>query len=214
MHDYSYWDAVVNWYDNTYLTARRCVGNSVQKQDVVFVIDGSGSIGPSNFQLIRESLDEVAKELIHTYPDSAVAVILFTGIARIQFDLQAYTDLDTLLEAIDQLPYYGGGTNTAEALTLLLSSAQNGELGLREDSSKVAIVVTDGWSNNHTATLSAARLLHDSNIFDIFAIGIDNANIAELHAIASGPGFVFSISSFTGIQQLQKAVLQELCTRK
>ena len=181
--------------------------------DVVFVIDESGSIGASRFQLIREFVRDISTELISRSPRSAVGVILFNGIARIQFNLRAHTSLFSLLSAIDQLPYNGGSTDTAEALRLLLSSAQNGTLGLRNSSSNVAIVITDGFSNSRTATLSAAAALHASNVFDIYAIGVDGADLTELHAIASSPEFVFFTSSFTsfGLQQLQEGILQELC---
>ena len=130
----------------------------------MFVIDESGSIGASRFQLIREFVRDISTELISRSPRSAVGVILFDSIARIQFNLRAHTSLSSLLSAIDRLPFNGGGTDTAEALQLLLSSAQNGALGLRSSSSNVAIVITDGRSNSRTATSFAASVLRASNI--------------------------------------------------
>ena len=192
----------------------RCSNNSVL--DVVFVIDTSGSIGSSNFQLIREFTANITAELIHNSPRSAVGVILFASNAHLQFNLQIYTSLNSLLSAINQLPYSGGGTDTAEALTLLLSTAQNGTLGLQSDSSKVAIVITDGQSNSRTATSSAAAELHASNIFDVYAVGVDGAYLPELEDIASSPEFVFFTNSFssTGLQQLQDRILPQLCNSK
>ena len=179
----------------------------------MFVIDESGSIGASRFQLIREFVRDISTELISRSPRSAIGVILFDGIARIQFNLRAHTSLFSLLSAIDRLPYNGGSTDTAGALRLLLSSAQNGALGLRRSSSNVAIVITDGRSNRQTATLSAAAALRASNIFDVYAVGVDGVDLTELRTIASSPEFVFFTSSFTsfGLQQLQERILQELC---
>ena len=189
-----------------------CSFNSIQ--DLVFVIDESGSIGASRFQLIREFVRDISTELIRRSPRSAVGVILFDSIARIQFNLRAHTSLFSLLSAIDRLPYNGGLTDTAEALRLLLSSAQNGALGLRRSSSNVAIVITDGRSQ--TATSSAAAALHASNIFDVYAVGVNGADLTELRAIASSPEFVFFTSSFTSfsLQQLQQRIIAELCTCK
>ena len=183
---------------------------------MVFVIDTSGSIGSSNFQLIREFTANITAELIRNSPRSAVGVILFSSNAHIQFNLQTYTSLNSLLLAINRLPYSAGLTDTAEALTLLLSTAQNGVLGLRSDSSKVAIVITDGQSNSRTATLSAAAALHVSNIFDVYAVGIDGAYLPELHGIASSPEFVFFTNSFnsTGLRQLQDIIIPQLCGGK
>ena len=191
-----------------------CSGSSVQ--DVVFVIDTSGSIGSTRFQLIKEFTANITTKLITSSPNSAVGVILFANSAYIRFNLQTYTSLNALLSAIDNLPYSGGGTDTAEALTLLLSTAQNGVLGLRNDSSKVAIVITDGQSNSRSATLSAASSLHASKIFDVYAVGVDEADMNELEAIASNPELVFFTSSFnnTGLQQLQEVLQQLICDYK
>ena len=142
-------------------------------------------------------------------------MILFGSNAHIQFNLRAHTSLSTLLPAIDQLPYSGGGTNTDEALSLLLSSAQNGTLGLRSGTSNVAVVITDGFSNSRSATFYTAAALHASNIFNVFAVGVDGADLTELQVIASSPKFVFFTSSFTtaGLQQLHDGVLQQLCSQ-
>jgi len=178
----------------------RCSNNLVQ--DVVFVIDTSGSIGSTRFQLIREFTANITTGFIRNSPGSAVGVILFARTAYIQFALQTYTSLNSLLSAINQLPYSGGGTNTHEALTLL-----------RNDSSRVAIIITDGQSSRSSATLSAAAALHASNIFEIYAVGVGGANLDELEGIASNPNFVFYTSSFnrTGLQQLQNRIIPELC---
>jgi len=143
-------------------------------------------------------------------------VILFSNNAHIQFNVQAHTSLNTLLSAINQLPYIRGGRSTAEALALLLSSAQNGALGLRSYSSRVAIVITVGRSGSPSATLSAAAALHASNIFDVFAVGDTGANVTELQAIASNSEFV-SFTNFydsSDFQQLQDRILLQFCACK
>ena len=180
------------------------------------MIDTSGSIGSSRFQLIREFTANITTELLRNSTRSSVGVILFDSNAHIQFSLQTYTSLHSLLSAINNLPYSGGGTDTAEALTLLLSTAQNGVLGLRNDSFKVAIVITDGRSSSSSATLLAAARLHASNIFDVYAVGVAGADLTELQGIASSPDFVFFTNSFnsTGLQQLQDGVLPQLCNSK
>ena len=111
-------------YVHTYIfIGSRCSGYNHFVKDVVFVIDSSASIGSSNFQLIRESIANVTTELLRNSPMSAVGVILFESTAQILFNLKAYTSLNSLLSAINRLPYRdGSSTDTDEALKLLLSS--------------------------------------------------------------------------------------------
>ena len=182
-------------------------------QDVVFVIDTSGSIGNENFELIRQFTANVTTELINRSPDSAVGVILFNSNAHIEFNLQAHTSLDSLLSVIRGLHYSGGGTNTAGALRLLLQTAQNRQLRLRNEFLNRSIVITDGESNNPSATISAANRLRTSNIFDVYSVGVGGANLTELQHIASNPKFVFFTSSFNsdGLQQLADELLLQLC---
>ena len=174
------------------------------------MVDRFGSF--SSFDLIKDFLINITTEVIRKSPKNAVGLISFSSRASIELNLKAYMSLNELLSTINRLNYGSGGTDTAEALTLLLSSAQNGALGLRRDSSKVAIVITTGHSNSQSATLSAAAALHASNIFDVYAVGGDLYDLTELEAIASRPEFVFSTSSFNedSVQQLQDRILPQL----
>ena len=196
-----------------------CAGSRCSKsslQDVIFVIDASRSIGRVQFPLIRDFTANLTSELFRSSPQSAAGVIFIQSYAEIWFDLQAYTNLSALLSAINQLPYRGGTPAVGEALTLLLTTAQNEALGLRSDSSKLAIVISGGRSSNQSTTLSAAAALHASNIFDVYAVGVGGADQAELEAIASGHEFVFFTSFLNSVdlKQLKVKILQEMCNGK
>ena len=169
--------------------------------DIVFVLDTTRSIGYFHFRLIKELVANITIGFINDSPSSAVGVIVFNADAYLKFNLQAYTSLSTLLSAINELTYNRRKrtTNTDEALTLLLTTAKNGALGLRQNSTKVAIIITDGESDDKSATLSAAAKLHVSNIFNIYAVGVGSANLTELEAIASDPEFVFIADTFTSV---------------
>ena len=184
----------------------------------MFVIDSSYYVGSYQFQMIREFVDNITVSLKLNSPESSVAVILYDYTARIHFNLEEYTSLSILSSAINPgLPYYYGyGRNTAAALRLLLSSAQNGSLGIRNETSNIAIVITSGWSNSYYSTQSAAAALHAVNIFDVYAIGYNNANIYELNTIASDPHFVYFTNFYNryNIEELKMNVIDQLCSCK
>ena len=186
-----------------------------EPKDIVFVIDSSYFIGSYQFQVIRELVDDITISLKLYSPDSSVAVILFDYITRIHFNLEAHTNLSTLSPAINPgLPYYYGyGRDTAAALRLLLSSAENGSLGIRNETSNIAIVITGGQSNSQYSTQSAAAALHAANIFDVYAIGYGSADINELNTIASDPNFVY-FTNVLNIEELQMNVINQLCSCK
>ena len=186
-------------------------------RDVVFVIDTSSSIGSYRYQIVRELTDNITSSIAVNSPETLFGLITFDNYARFEFNITNHTDLSTLLPAINPgLPYYGGySTDTASALRLLLSgSVENGILQLRNKTSKVAVVITDGYSSSFSSLQSAANSLHAANIYDVYAVGIGNNNYYELQLIASDPSFVFStyyLNDFTA-QQLSEDVVEHLCS--
>ena len=187
-------------------------------KDIVFVIDTSYGIGSYQFQKIREFVDSITISLKLNSPESSVGVILFDNFAHILFNLKAHTNLSTLSPAINPgLPYNNGyGRDTAAALNLLLSSAQNGSLGIRNETSNIAIVITGGRSDSNYSTQSAAAALHAANIFDVYAIGYGNADINELNTIATDSNFVqdINLSDTSDFVKIKMNVVDQLCSCK
>ena len=169
--------------------------------------------------MIREFVDNITISVKLNSPESSVGVILFDDRAHIQFNLEAHTNLSTLSPAINPgLPYYyySYSRDTAAALNLLLSSAQNGSLGIRNETSNIAIIITGGRSNSNYSTQSAADALHAANIFDIYAIGYNSADINELNTIASDPNLVYFTNFYNRyvVEELLMNVTDQLCSCK
>ena len=184
-------------------------------KDVVFLIETFYTISSYKFQRIREFVDNITINLKLKTPESLVGVILFGNGAHIEFNLTTHTSLSTLSPAINPgLPYsYDHYRNTAAALNLLLSSAQDGSLGIRNQTSHIAIVITGGWSHIYSVQ-SPAAALHASNIFDVYAIGYDNADINDLNTIASNPKFVYFTDFNRDISEEVIILINQLCSCK
>ena len=183
------------------------------------MIDTNRNIGFSRFQIIRELTENITTSLKVYSPESLVGVITFDDFARLQFNISKHTDLATLLPAINPgLPYNRGfSTDTGRALDFLLSGGrQGGFLRLRNETSNVAIVITDRFSRSFSFLQSAAASLHAASIFDVYAVGIGGHSFSDLRLIASDPSLIFSTSflnSFTA-QQLVESITEELCSSK
>ena len=194
-----------------------CSGGAVK--DVIFVIDTSSSIGFSRFQLVREMAENLTSSIAVNSPESLFGLMTFDNSARFQFNIFRHTDLSTLLPAINPgIPYNRGfRTNTGDALWDLLSGGrQGGFFRVRNETSNVAIVITDGRSSSFSFLRSAASSLHAANIYDVYAVGIGNNRFSELQLIASDPSFIFNASLFSNFttEQLVDDVLAQLCTSK
>ena len=170
----------------------------IDNTDITFVVDTSGSIGESNFQYVREFIEDIVLEMNISPNNSRVAVILFSSVASLHFNLNQFTDKDSLIAAICSLPYTGGGTDIPEALDLLRATAQIGALGIRNDKRQIAIFLTDGVGGDGSILETAVAELEATNIFQVYSVGVGDARVDQLNLIASSNSdFVYYHSYFT-----------------
>ena len=191
-------------------------------KDVVFVIDTSSSIGFTRFQLIKKMVENIAISLKISSPESLFGLITFDSYAQYQFSISTYKNISLLLAAINSrltYKYYTSyTTNTASALSLLLSGGrEGGYLHLRDKTSNVAIVITDGYASSYASLQFVASALHAENIYDVYPVGIGNNRFSDLQLISSDPSsFFFAISSLNSFtaQNLEEDIIEELCSSK
>ena len=183
--------------------------------DLVFVLDASGSV-TRNFNLIRRFAEEIVLRLNVSKEETRVGLIVYSGSADVEFDTLEHTTRKDLLLAFERVFNLKGGTNTAAALRLLVSSFEEGKIVLREGHRHVAIVVTDGRSHNPDLTSRDAAALHAANLYqEVYAVGVGNANVAELNIIANDPSRVLFDRNFDrlAIDQLQRNITHQLCSK-
>ena len=186
--------------------------------DLIFVLDSSGSIGSLNFQLMRNFVANVVRNLEIGPDKTRVGVIVFSYSASVQFSLSRYMTNSSLLQAIANIRYTAGGTNTDAAILTCIRQF-NTSYGARPISSgipRIAIVVTDGQSSSPTATIAAAQMAHSENILS-YAVGVGgNVDMTELSAIASDPDsqYVRLLRQFSTseLRSLQETLNSEACT--
>ena len=131
-----------------------------------------------------------------------------------EFNLSTYSSREDLSSAVSRIPYYGGGTHTAEALYLLINEGFAEARPTIEGVPRIAIVVTDGKSNGPRSIVSAAQALKQVETVTTYAVGVGDANKEELNTIASAENLVRYISSFdlAELERLQEDLNAQACT--
>ena len=206
--------------------------------DGVFVLDISNSIGSdANFNLMKDFVIRSIR-LVHISAEcSHAAVILFAANATIRFDLDDYTDEQSLINAINTIKWSDfdhiarTGTNTPAAVDLMRKAGQSGALGLRDGVLHIGVVITDGnpylrhidGSINdpqaNQITENAGDRLHETEIYDqIYAIGINGSyGLGDtLKFIADPESLQYSIAGFDDdlFMQLGRDIAEEFCNRE
>ncbi|XP_004430569.1 PREDICTED: collagen alpha-1(XX) chain [Ceratotherium simum simum] len=152
--------------------------------DMIFLVDGSWSIGHGHFQEVKDFVASVI-EPFEIGPDKVqVGLTQYSGEPQTEWDLNAFGTKEEVLAAVRGLCYKGGNTFTGLALTHVLGQNLKPAAGPRPEAAKVVILVTDGKSQDDART--AGHVLKDLGV-DVFAVGVKNADEAELRLLASQP---------------------------
>ncbi|XP_021272591.1 collagen alpha-1(XX) chain isoform X2 [Numida meleagris] len=180
--------------------------------DIVLLVDGSWSIGRNNFKLIKEFLSALISPFNIAQDKIRVGLSQYSSDPRTEWDLSTYATRDQVLEAVRNLRYKGGNTFTGLALTHVLEQNLKPDAGARLEAEKLVILLTDGKSQDD-ANL-AAQTLKNMGI-EIFAIGVKNADEAELKQVASEPQelTVYNVLDFPLLSSLVSRLTRVLCTR-
>ena len=144
---------------------------------------------------------------------SRVAIIAFNDAPSLYFNFNEHFDRPSLIQAVRNLPYGGGGTDIAEALNFARETAQNGRLGINDNNRQIMMFMTDGQSNAEDTQL-AAIALHEADIFQVYAIGVSGADLTQLNIIANNNSdFVFFSSTFDSnlLRHIEDEVIEDLC---
>ena len=215
------------------ISAYLLTGCPFKARDVVFVLDNSNGVGSQEFLLFKEFAENISIHLKVGSPNSSVGVILFERFAHIAFNLKEHSSLDTLLPAINPGLSYRGrfNANISDALRILSSSqnnmngssAENNTIGLRADTTNIAIVLTSTVPDRYrhfNASFNGStpyNYQQAANIYDVFAIGIKRAYRSKLRMLASDPSLVFNAGYYFNmfaLQRSQQFVLDKLCNSK
>ncbi|XP_071793850.1 uncharacterized protein [Asterias amurensis] len=192
-----------------------CTSNGI---DLVFVLDGSGSVGVTHFETSKTFVKHVVDFFKIGSDDTRVGVIQYSSSVNIEFHLNQYTEKSSLQQAIANISYIGGGTETEAALNVMVDegfSVTNGARELEIGIPRVAVVITDGRSQGPDRVRVPADRAREEGI-QIFAIGVTSSiNEAELNAIANEPHdtYVFEVSNFDAIPNIGATLQDKACNQ-
>ncbi|XP_076743918.1 collagen alpha-1(XII) chain-like [Maylandia zebra] len=177
------------------------------KVDLVMLVDESGSISRNDFDKIQTFLVAIVSGL-NIGPDAVqIGLTLFSTEARTEWHLNTHQTKQTLLRAIEELKKTGGSTKTGKALEHILHNQFKPRLGMRPDSRRIAVLITDGESQDKVL-LPSKNLKH--NDIEVYAIGVQGARESELKVIASDNDHVYFLKDFKSLNGIIRNITIDL----
>ncbi|XP_056883665.1 collagen alpha-1(XXVIII) chain-like [Takifugu flavidus] len=186
--------------------------------ELVFVIDSSESVGPENYEIIKDFVNALVDRVTVGRNATRIGLVLYSLEVKLVFNLARYSNKQDIKQAIRSIPYMGEGTYTGTAIR---KATQEAFYSARLGVSKVAIVITDGQTDKREPVKLdiAVREAHAANI-EMFALGIVNTSDAtqaefmrELNLIASDPDeeHMFLIDDFNTLPALESKLVSQFC---
>uniref|UniRef100_A0A4W6FKS4 Collagen alpha-1(XXVIII) chain n=1 Tax=Lates calcarifer TaxID=8187 RepID=A0A4W6FKS4_LATCA len=186
--------------------------------ELVFVIDSSESVGPENFEIIKDFVTRLVDRTTVGRNATRIGLVLYSLDVHLEFNLVRYMNKQDVKQAIRKMPYMGEGTYTGTAIR---KATQEAFFSARPGVRKVAIVITDGQTDKREPVKLdiAVREAHAANI-EMYALGIVNSSdptqaefLRELNLIASDPDseHMYLIDDFNTLPALESQLVNQFC---
>ncbi|XP_045079049.1 matrilin-4 isoform X6 [Coregonus clupeaformis] len=181
--------------------------------DLVLLIDGSKSVRPQNFELVKQFVNQVVDSLDVSAHGTRVGLVQYSSRVRTEFALKMYQKADDIKKAVMNVEYMEKGTMTGLALKHMVENSFSEAEGARKNIPRVGLVFTDGRSQDDITEW--AKKAKEAGI-TMYAVGVGKAVEDELHEIASEPldKHFFYTTDFTFINQIAENLKLNVCAEE
>jgi len=136
-----------------------------------------------------------------------VGVMQFSSVQRLEFQLNVYYSKEELQRAIDNIQQMDGGTLTGEAIRQV-SQYFDPTNGGRPDLRQSLVLITDGEAQDEVSR--PAEALRAKGVL-VYAIGVVNADSAQLLEITGSSDRIYSERDFDALKDLESKMVVDLC---
>ena len=178
--------------------------------DFMLVLDGSESISPADFDLMRTFASDLIGGFDVSDTDAHAGIVQFAGEGQGIVEVGLSSDPGAIAGAISAMTQIVGATDIQEGIALA-----QGELtgGGRPDVPQVMIILTDGEHNQPGDPIAEAEAARGLGT-ELFAIAVGSGpDIDQLNAIASDPDgeHVLSVSDFEALATILEPLVRVVC---
>ncbi|XP_062977415.1 collagen alpha-1(VII) chain [Elgaria multicarinata webbii] len=190
----------------------RVICTNVYLADVVFLVDGSSSIGRNNFRIVRSFMEGLVVPFVNVVGENGVrfGAVQYSDDPRTEFTFSKFPNGTEVMRALREMPYKSGNTRTGAGLRYVADNFF-GAGQIRPNVPKICILITDGKSQDE---VEQASLKLKNQGIKVFAVGIKNADRKEIDRVASTPteDYSFYVNDFKILSTLLPLMSRKVCS--
>ncbi|XP_036134512.1 integrin alpha-D [Molossus molossus] len=186
-----------------------------QEMDIVFLIDGSGSIDQSDFQQMKDFVRAVMGHFEGT--NTLFSLMQYSNLLETHFTFSKFQTSQSPQRLVDPIVQLRGQTFTATGILTVVKELFHSKNGARKSAKKILIVITDG--QKYRDPLEYRDVIPEAERAGIirYAIGVGDAfqertARRELDTIGSVPSkdHVFKVDNFAALGSIQKQLQENI----
>ncbi|XP_032183796.1 integrin alpha-D-like isoform X3 [Mustela erminea] len=186
-----------------------------QEMDIVFLIDGSGSIVQSDFKQMKDFVRAVMGQFEGT--NTLFSLIQYSNLMKVHFTFRQFQRISNPQSLVDPIVQLDGLTFTATGIRTVVEELFHSKNGARKSAKKILIVITDG--QKYKDPLDYSNVIPQAQKAGIirYAIGVGNAfqeptARQELNTIGSLPSqdHVFRVDNFAALGSVQEQLQEKI----
>lgn len=186
-------------------------GCSTAVNDLVYIVDGSWSVGLEDFDTAKQWLINISRQFDISTHYTQVAVVQYSDTPRLEIPLGSHHSGAELIQAMRRIEYLGGNTQTGRAIKFAVDHVFSASQRVSQVKNRIAVVVTDGKSQDDVVDASMEARAQG---ITVFAVGVGSEiTTSELISIANKPSstYVLYAQDYTNIDRIRDSMEQKLC---
>ncbi|XP_019489347.1 PREDICTED: integrin alpha-D-like [Hipposideros armiger] len=185
------------------------------EMDIAFLMDGSGSIDPSDFKRMKDFVRAVMGQFEGT--NTLFSLMQYSNLLKTHFTFTKFQTSASPQSLVDSIIQLKGLTYTATGILTVVKELFHRTNGARKSAKKILIVITDG--QKYKDPLEYTEVIPQAEEAGIirYAIGVGGAfqetsARQELDAIGSAPSqdHVFKVDNFEALGSIQKQLQEKI----
>ncbi|XP_069876316.1 integrin alpha-D-like [Dipodomys merriami] len=185
------------------------------EMDIVFLIDGSGSIEPSDFSQMKDFVRAVMDQFQGT--NTMFSLMQYSNILKTHFTFTKFRTSVSPQSLVDPIVQLSGLTFTATGILKVVKELFHSKNGARESAKKILIVITDGQKYRDPLDYHDVIPQAEEAGITRYAIGVgdafqDPSARQELDTISSAPSqdHVIKVGNFSALRSIQKQLQEKI----
>ncbi|XP_047389040.1 integrin alpha-M isoform X2 [Sciurus carolinensis] len=186
-----------------------------QESDIAFLIDGSGSINPNDFQKMKDFVSTVMDKFKKS--KTLFSLMQYSDDFQTHFTFSYFKKNPNPRSLVNPITQLLGTTHTATGIRKVVRELFQSAYGARENAVKILVVITDG--EKYRDPLNYEDVIPEADRAGVirYVIGVGDAfnndrSRQELNTIASKPAreHVFRVNNFEALKTIQNQLQEKI----